>query len=90
MYSEKFTGSRLNRPRLQEGDTLVITKLDRLARNIVEGTEIVKELFSKGGSVHYPRRDNKSIQHNCAKDCARIHSLLKLCANSRKIKPPVP
>ncbi|PGB49403.1 hypothetical protein COL95_26040 [Bacillus anthracis] len=59
MYSEKFTGSRLNRPRLQEGDTLVITKLDRLARNIVEGTEIVKELFSKGGSVHYPEEITK-------------------------------
>jgi len=30
---------------------------------------------------HILTKDNKSIQHNCAKDCARIHSLLQLCAD---------
>ena len=44
IYSEKFTGTKSDRPQLQEvlsilkeGDTLVVTKLDRLARNTVEG-----------------------------------------------------
>jgi len=37
---------------LQGGDTLVVTKLDRLARNTVEGIEIVQGLFAKGVSVH--------------------------------------
>jgi len=58
-YSEKFTGTKADRPQLQEvlsllkeGDTLVVTKLDRLARNTTEGIEIVKGLFSKGVRVH--------------------------------------
>jgi DNA invertase Pin-like site-specific DNA recombinase len=59
IYSEKFTGTNLDRPQLKEvlamlkeGDTLVVTKLDRLARNTVEGIQIVKNLFSKGVRVH--------------------------------------
>ncbi|MGH0681363.1 recombinase family protein [Bacillus mycoides] len=59
IYSEKFTGTKSDRPQLQEvlsilkeGDTLVVTKLDRLARNTVEGIEIVKGLFSKCVRVH--------------------------------------
>ncbi|MET3196938.1 recombinase family protein [Bacillus sp. OAE603] len=59
IYSEKFTGTKTDRPKLnevlsllQKGDTLVVTKLDRLARNTVEGIEIVKDLFSRGVRVH--------------------------------------
>lgn len=59
IYSEKFTGTKSDRPQLQEvlsilkeSDTLVVTKLDRLARNTIEGIEIVKGLFSKGVRVH--------------------------------------
>lgn len=59
IFSEKFTGTKADRPKLQEvlsvlkdGDILVVTKLDRLARNTVEGIEIVKDLFSRGVRVH--------------------------------------
>ncbi|MGL5084120.1 MAG: recombinase family protein [Clostridium sp.] len=59
LYLEQFTGSTTERPvfdkvvkKLMLGDTLVVTKLDRLARNTVEGIEIVQELFKKGVSVH--------------------------------------
>jgi DNA invertase Pin-like site-specific DNA recombinase len=59
IFSEKFTGTRSDRPQLKvlletlkEGDTLVVTKLDRLARNTVEGIEIIRGLFSKGVRVH--------------------------------------
>jgi DNA invertase Pin-like site-specific DNA recombinase len=37
---------------LQEGDTLVVTKLDRLARNTKEGIEIIERLFEKNVKVH--------------------------------------
>jgi DNA invertase Pin-like site-specific DNA recombinase len=37
---------------LQEGDTLVVTKLDRLARNTKEGIEIIESLFEKNVKVH--------------------------------------
>ena len=56
---EQYTGATMDRPifnklieDLKQGDTLVVTKLDRLARNTVEGISIVQELFNKGISVH--------------------------------------
>lgn len=59
IVKEAFTGIRTDRPifnklieELQEGDTLVVTKLDRLARNTVEGIQIIESLFAKGVSVH--------------------------------------
>lgn len=59
IYSEKFTGTKTDRPQLQEllsvlesGDTLTVTKLDRLARNTKEGIEVVEKLFEKGVKVH--------------------------------------
>lgn len=59
IYQEKFTGTSTDRPKLQElldvlqaGDKLVVTKLDRLARNTKEGIELVERLFKKGVKVH--------------------------------------
>lgn len=56
---EQFTGSKLERPKfdelmdkLQEGDKLVVTKLDRFARNVTEGIEVVRKLFRKKVKVH--------------------------------------
>lgn len=56
---EQFTGATIERPvfnrvieELQKGDTLVVCKLDRLARNTVEGIQIVQQLFNKGVAVH--------------------------------------
>lgn len=59
LFSEQFTGTTVERPvfneainKLEAGDTLVVTKLDRLARNTVEGIDIVQQLFKKNISVH--------------------------------------
>lgn len=59
IIKEQFTGTTTDRPKfnelvesLQENDVLVVSKLDRLARNTVEGIEIVEKLFNKGVSVH--------------------------------------
>jgi DNA invertase Pin-like site-specific DNA recombinase len=59
IYSEKFTGTKADRPQFQallsqltEGDTLVVTKLDRFARSTAEALEIVKDLFERGVKVH--------------------------------------
>lgn len=59
IYSEKFTGTKKERPEfkavlelLKEGDTLVVTKLDRFARSTIDGIQTVKELFEKGVKVH--------------------------------------
>lgn len=54
IYSEKFTGAKMDRPQLaaaindlEPGDTLVVTKLDRLARNTEEGIKLIKELLNR-------------------------------------------
>ncbi|HHT7166505.1 TPA: recombinase family protein [Bacillus cereus] len=59
IFEEKFTGMKTDRPQfkqllkeLQEGDSLVVTKLDRLVRNTKEGIEIIESLFQKGVKVH--------------------------------------
>lgn len=59
IYREQYTGTTTHRPifdeiinQLKENDTLVVCKLDRLARNTVEGIEIVQKLFDRGVSVH--------------------------------------
>ncbi|MBT2722857.1 recombinase family protein [Bacillus sp. ISL-46] len=59
IYSEKFTGTKAERPKFQEvlsklveGDTLVVTKLDRFARSTVDAINTVKALFERGVKVH--------------------------------------
>ncbi|WP_068676852.1 recombinase family protein [Oceanobacillus sp. Castelsardo] len=59
IYKEKFTGTKKERPEftklldvLKDGDTLVITKLDRFARSAEDGISIIKELFERGVKVH--------------------------------------
>ncbi len=62
-----LTGTNRDRPGLREalaacreGDTLVVTKLDRLARSLPDAREILDDLTSRavklrlGGSVHDP------------------------------------
>ncbi|WP_354702480.1 recombinase family protein [Paraconexibacter sp. AEG42_29] len=62
-----LTGTNRDRPGLREamaacreGDTLIVTKLDRLARSLPDARDIVQELtergvkLSLGGSVHDP------------------------------------
>jgi DNA invertase Pin-like site-specific DNA recombinase len=58
IYQEKFTGTKCDRPELNKliekikaGDTLVVCKLDRLARNVKEGIELVELLFKKNVKV---------------------------------------
>lgn len=59
LYQDAFTGTKTARPNftklleiLQEGDTLIITKLDRFARNTVEGINVVQHLLERGVRVN--------------------------------------
>ena len=59
IITDAYTGTKLDRPnftkmleRLQQGDTLIVTKLDRLARSAVDGNQIVQELHKKGIRIH--------------------------------------
>ena len=60
IIEEQFTGKTTVRPkfddliknRIQKGDTLIVTKLDRFARNVTEGIATIKFLFNKGARIH--------------------------------------
>ncbi len=59
IYSDSFTGTKIDRPQLDkllsilnDGDTLVVTKLDRIARSLSQGSELVNELINKGIKVN--------------------------------------
>lgn len=59
IYTEKYTGTKVQRKVFQEvlsilneGDTLVVTKLDRFARSTMQGLETVQELFKRGIKIH--------------------------------------
>lgn len=59
IVTDSYTGTKMERPqftalleRLQQGDKLIVTKLDRFARTAVEGGAIVKALHEKGVTIH--------------------------------------
>lgn len=59
VITDSYSGTKMERPnfssllkRLNPGDKLIVTKLDRFARTAVEGGAIVKELHEKGVTIH--------------------------------------
>lgn len=59
VYKESFTGTKTDRPiftellnKLQPGDTLMVTKIDRFARSMTQGSELVKDLIDRGIRVN--------------------------------------
>lgn len=56
---ETYTGTKMERPKftmliesLEPGDTLIVCKVDRFARTLREGLEVVEELMARGVAVH--------------------------------------
>lgn len=54
-----YTGTTIDRPALDElvneiksGDTLIVTKLDRIARSVQQGIELIDNLVRSGVKVH--------------------------------------
>ena len=59
VVEEQYTGKTTDRPELDKllaeleaGDTLMVTKLDRLARSAVEGASLIKTLTDRGVKVN--------------------------------------
>lgn len=55
VFQEAYTGMTTDRPqfsellsKLQKGDTLVVTKLDRFSRTAADGAKLVQKLFNRG------------------------------------------
>lgn len=59
IIKEQYTGSKTDRPlfselinKLQNGDKLVVSKLDRFCRTTKEGLELIDQLRSRGIKIH--------------------------------------
>lgn len=59
IYTDSFTGTKTDRPefnklldKLKPDDMLVVTKLDRFARSITQGSELVNKLIDRGVRVN--------------------------------------
>jgi len=59
IFSDSCTGKKIERPQLdallallKKGDTLIATKLDRVARSLRQGVSLVDSLIEKGIKVH--------------------------------------
>ena len=71
IYHDSFTGTKMDRPefsklmkRIQPGDTVVVTKLDRFARTAADGAKMIHELVGKGVNVdilNMGRADNSAM-----------------------------
>lgn len=59
IFSDAFTGTVTDRPqfdkllaKMKSGDTLVVTKLDRIVRNLKQGLDLIDGLNKRGIKVH--------------------------------------
>lgn len=59
IFTDAFTGTKTDRPEfdklmaeIKAGDTLIVTKLDRFARSMSQGSELVSELINKEIKVY--------------------------------------
>ena len=59
IYTDSFTGTKMDRPEfnrlmkeIKEGDTLIVTKLDRFARSVSQASGLITELIDKGITVN--------------------------------------
>ena len=59
IYTDTFTGTKMDRPefdklrqKLRKGDTLILTKLDRLARSVSQASGLITELIDEGITIN--------------------------------------
>lgn len=59
IYKDTFSGTKMDRPefeklrmKLRKGDTLIVTKLDRLARSVSQASGLITELIDQGVIIH--------------------------------------
>lgn len=59
IYTDVFTGKKMSRPKLQEltkklqgGDTLIVTRLDRLGRSVAQASALITELLDAGVTIN--------------------------------------
>ena len=89
IFTDAFTGAKCSRPEfdkligvLKKGDTLVVCKLDRFARSISQGSEIISNLIERGVKVNIL---NMGILDNTATNCLLTHVMLAFSEFERQL-----
>lgn len=59
IFTDSFTGTKMDRPelkrllsKLKDGDTLIVTKLDRFARSVSQASELISQLIESGVTIN--------------------------------------
>jgi len=59
IFKDSVTGTKLQRPELdkllkviENGDTLIVCKLDRIARSLSQGSDLINELINRGIKIN--------------------------------------
>lgn len=59
IYVDAFTGTKMNRPEFEKlrlqlrcGDTLIVTKLDRMARSVSQASGLITDLIDEGVTIN--------------------------------------
>lgn len=59
IYTDVFTGAKQERPefdklkaKIRKGDTLIVTKLDRLGRSVSQASEVITEFLNDGITIN--------------------------------------
>lgn len=73
IYSETYTGTQSNRPQLEQlfnmvkaGDTIIFTKVDRIARSIQAGLEIVQRFQNLNVTVRVLQMGKEDVTFNAS------------------------
>lgn len=89
MICEQYTGKTTDRPELNKlltkliaGDTLVVTKLDRLARTAQEGHNLIQDLIKRDITIII---DNMGTVSNKPLDALMVNILLAFAQFERSM-----
>ena len=74
IFKEKLSGNNITRPELRKlldyirkGDTVTVTKLDRLARSTKDLLNIAEEIKKKGADYSGPQKSDQMLRRNSVK-----------------------
>lgn len=89
IYTDTYTGTKIDRPnltellgKLKDGDTLIVCKLDRIARSVKDGITLLLELIERGITINVL---NMGILNNTAMCKLQVQMLLAFAEFERDL-----
>jgi len=89
IFQDVFTGVKCDRPELNKllevlepGDTLIASKLDRVARSVIQGVAVIEKLVEKGVTINIM---NMGIFDNRPANRLQLHLMLAIAEFEREL-----